>query len=97
VPVNEVIGHHAHESRRPNTNPFSSSSSALRFRKNKNFLLSMFIVVVCWAKLGGMNNSTPSCFILRYGETSRRESRVSTDTSVELPPQDVNESRSTAA
>jgi hypothetical protein len=44
-----------------------------------------------------MNNSTPSCSIFSYGEMSRRANLVSTDTSVVLPPQDVNESRSTAA
>ena len=69
----------------------------LRFLKIRNFLQSMFMATVCWARSVNMNNSTPSCLILRYGEISRRATLVSTDTSVELPPQLVNDSRSTAA
>ncbi len=77
--------------------PLSNSSMTLRFLNIRNFLQSMVTAAVCWARLGKMKRSTPSCVILRYGERSRRATLVSTDTSVELPPQLVNDNRSTAA
>ena len=88
---------HAQEALRPKTMPSDSSTTAFRFRKNRNSFKSISMLLVCRTNSGISRSSSWSCLTTWYGERFRLPMWVSTDTSAVRPAQDVRQIRSMAA
>ena len=88
-PLPAATKDHAHEALRPNTMPSDSSTTAFRFRKNRNAFSR--------TRSGITMSSSPSCLTTWYGARFRLPTWVSTDTSAVRPDQDVRAIKSITA
>ena len=96
-PLPAATKDHAHEALRPNTMPSDSSTTAFRFRKNRNAFRSISMLLVCRTRSGITMSSSPSCLTTWYGARFRLPTWVSTDTSAVRPDQDVRAIKSITA